>query len=213
MNSILKKIFVKKKKYRFVTIVSGLPRSGTSMMMQMLEAGGMPIIMDNLRKPDDDNPLGYYEFENVKKIKEDASWLKSCQGKAFKMVSALLYDLPPDNKYKVIFMKREMEEVLVSQGVMLERMGRGNVDISDAEMADKYVAHLQDIMEWISKQSAIDVLEISYNDVIEHPQKGAMRVNSFLGEGLKVEKMSGVVEASLYRQRKKPKHSEDNPDP
>ena len=107
-----------------IIVVSGLPRSGTSMMMQMLEAGGLPIVTDHIRKADEDNPRGYYELEKVKKIKEDPSWLADCHGKAFKMVSALLYFLPKSRKFKVIFMKRNIEEMLASQRLMLMRLGK-----------------------------------------------------------------------------------------
>src|SRR5713101_3371282 len=107
-----------------IIIVSGLPRSGTSLMMQMLENGGVEIVTDNIRAADTDNPRGYYEFEKVKKIKQDASWLPATRGKAFKMVSQLLYDLPTSEQYRIIFMERDLEEVLLSQEKMLQRLGR-----------------------------------------------------------------------------------------
>src|SRR5436309_9885827 len=101
-----------------IIIVSGLPRSGTSLMMQMLDNGGMEVVTDNIRTPDTDNPRGYYEFEQVKKIKHDTAWLPSTRGRAFKMVSQLLYDLPPSEQYAVIFMERDLDEVLASQEKM-----------------------------------------------------------------------------------------------
>ena len=104
-----------------ITIVSGLPRSGTSMMMRMLEAGGMEVVTDNIRKANGDNPHGYFEFEKVKKIKEDSSWLDETFGKVFKMVSMLLYELPSDKNYKIIFMKRNMKEIMASQRIMLKK--------------------------------------------------------------------------------------------
>src|SRR5437660_12828449 len=107
-----------------IIIVSGLPRSGTSLMMQMLENGGVPVVTDHIRTADTDNPRGYYEFEQVKKIKQDASWLPATRGKAVKMVSQLLYDLPTSERYKIIFMERDLDEVLASQEKMLERLGR-----------------------------------------------------------------------------------------
>src|SRR5574340_974338 len=116
-----------------ITIVSGPPRSGTSMMMKMLEAGGMEVIVDNVRQADDDNPHGYYELEKVKQIKEDTSWLESVQGKAVKMVSMLLYDLPADRTYNILFMKRDLAEILVSQRIMLERKGEGK-NFNEEEM-------------------------------------------------------------------------------
>ena len=107
-----------------IIVVSGLPRSGTSLMMQMLAAGGVEVVTDHVRTADTDNPRGYYEFELVKKIKQDASWLPEARGKAVKMVSQLLYDLPAGEKYRIIFLERDLDEVLVSQEKMLERLGR-----------------------------------------------------------------------------------------
>ncbi len=202
MKSIFKKFFKTEEKDDFITIVSGLPRSGTSMMMQMLEAGGLGIVTDNIRKPDEDNPRGYYEFERVKKIKEDKSWLDECRGKAVKMVSMLLYDLPLEKKYKIIFMKREMEEMLASQRVMLERLGQKGGDVSDEEMGKKFEKHLRQVEEWLAKQENIDVLYVKYNDVLNDSQKYAEMVSKFLGRNLNVEKMANVIERSLYRQRK-----------
>src|SRR5207247_9084675 len=103
-----------------IIIVSGLPRSGTSLMMQALENGGVEVVTDNIRTSDTDNPRGYYELEKVKKMKQDASWLPQARGKAFKMVSQLLYDLPPIESYRVIFMERDLDEMLISQEKMLE---------------------------------------------------------------------------------------------
>src|SRR2546430_7498795 len=107
-----------------IIIVSGLPRSGTSLMMQMLENGGVPVVTDHIRSADTDNPRGYYEFEQVKKIKTDTSWLPGTRGKAFKMVSQLLYDLPPSEKYMILFMERDWDEMLLSQEKMLQRLGK-----------------------------------------------------------------------------------------
>ena len=107
-----------------IIIVSGLPRSGTSLMMQMLASGGLKTVTDNVRTADTDNPRGYYELEKVKKIKDDASWLPETRGKAFKMVSQLLFDLPPNERYRIIFMERDLDEMLVSQEAMLQRRAR-----------------------------------------------------------------------------------------
>src|SRR5450432_3057856 len=107
-----------------ITVVSGLPRSGTSLMMQMLAAGGMPLLTDQIRAPDQDNPRGYFEFERVKQIKRDQAWLGSAVGKAVKIIHLLLYDLPPNRNYRVIFMRRNIEEVLISQRKMLQRTAR-----------------------------------------------------------------------------------------
>lgn len=184
-------------------IVSGLPRSGTSMMMQMLEAGGIPIVTDHIRKADEDNLQGYYEFEKVKTIKQDSSWLENCHGKVFKMVSALLYYLPKDNKYKVIFMKRKMEEMLASQNMMLQRQGQKGDNVSDDEMAKKFEKHLRKIENWLAKQTNMEVIYINYNEVIENPYENARIVSRFINGRPNVDKMARVVKKSLYRQKKK----------
>ena len=203
MKSILKKILLSEKRVDDIVIVSGLPRCGTSMMMQMLEAGGILPMTDHIRKADEDNPKGYYEFEKVKNIKKDASWLKNCHGKAFKMVSALLYYLPNDNRYKVIFMKREMGEMLASQNKMLQRKGQKSDTVSDEEMAEKLHKHLLKIEEWLANQNNIDVIYINYNEVVKNPYENANLVNQFVNGGLNVDKMAGSVKRSLYRQRKR----------
>jgi hypothetical protein len=190
-----------KKMDNIITIVSGLPRCGTSVMMQMLEAGGMEVVVDNIREADEDNPRGYYEFEKVKQIKEDSSWLDSTRGKAFKMVSMLLYELPKDEHYKVIFMRRNMHEMLASQRRMLERSGRDKKDDNDEEMARLYGKHLNQIEKWLETQEHIDVIYVNYSDVIERPRENADSVNRFLGSRMRVEKMVEAVDKSLYRNR------------
>ncbi len=170
-------------------------------MMQMLEAGGMPIVTDHIRKPDEDNLRGYYEYEKVKEIKENSDWLDNCIGKAFKLVSVLLYSLPKDRKYKVIFMKRKMEEMLTSQKVMLERKGIKSDFMGDEEMSKKFEKHLQKIEEWLANQNHIDTAYINYNDVIQNPYENAKRINRFLGNRLNVDKIASVVKKSMYRQR------------
>jgi hypothetical protein len=172
------------------------------MMMRMLEAGGVSIVTDNTRKADQDNPRGYYEFEKVKKVREDSTWLKTCRGKAFKMVSMLLYDLPPNENYKIIFMKRNMAEVLDSQRLMLRRRGKDANKVSDEEMAQKYEEHLQALAGWIAKQANVDVIYVKYNDVISNPCENAAIVARFLKNRLDIDKMASVVEKSLHRQRK-----------
>lgn len=200
--SIFKKFFKQDGGKDFITIVSGLPRSGTSMMMRMLEAGGMEIVTDNIRKADDDNPRGYFEYERVKKLKEDGSCLDVCHGKAVKIISMLLFDLPSNRKYKVIFMRREMEEMLASQKVMLKRLGKKDDDISDEAMAEKFQKHLRQVEAWLDQQQYLDVLYLTYNDVIADALEYANRVNEFLGRNLNVKKMVGAIETSLYRQRR-----------
>jgi hypothetical protein len=184
-----------------ITIVSGLPRSGTSMVMRMLEAGGMDIVVDHVRKPDEDNPVGYFEFEKVKKIKKDASWLNAIKGKAIKVISKLLYDLPSKYQYKVIFMTRNMDEMLKSQRKMLERRGVAD-DSNDEEMARFFQEHLADIEGWLRDRTYIQVLYVDYNDAVSDALESAQRINEFLGHTLDVEKMVMAVDKSLYRNRR-----------
>jgi Sulfotransferase domain len=183
-----------------IIIVSGLPRSGTSLMMQMLENGGIEVLTDQLRSADVDNPRGYYELEKVKKIKEDASWLPLARGKAFKMVSQLLYCLPPTEEYRIIFMNRDLDEVLRSQEKMLKRLGR-SADTSD-EMKQSFAMHLQKLQAWLQKQENMQVLRVSYNDLMGNPKGQAERVNEFLRGGANVPGMAKTVDPSLYRNRK-----------
>ncbi|MHC5076820.1 MAG: sulfotransferase domain-containing protein [Planctomycetota bacterium] len=186
----------------FVTVVTGLPRSGTSVMMQILEAGGMEILTDNVRTSDEDNPKGYYEFEAVKQTKKDPSWVADAAGKAVKMVYRLLYEMPKEYEYRVIFTRRNMDEVLQSQKIMLERTGNNEQGISDEKFAEMFKKDLEKIDEWIKGQDNISVISVNYKDVIETPQEQCERINEFLGGVLDVEKMPLVVDASLYRNRK-----------
>ena len=183
-----------------ITIVSGLPRSGTSMMMKMLEAGGMEVMVDNVRPADDDNPQGYYELEKVKQIKENTSWLDSVQGKAVKMVSMLLYDLPADRKYTILFMKRDIDEILISQRIMLERKGEGR-NINDEEMKELFTRHLLEIAKWLDNQKNMRVLYVNYKDILDNPVGNARRINEHLGNCLNTDNMVLAVDTSLYRQR------------
>ena len=183
-------------------IISGLPRSGTAMMMQMLEAGGMRVVTDRMRKPDEKNPIGYYEYEKVKRLGEDASWLDACKGKALKVISALLYHLPGDRHYKVIFMERKLGEILASQEAMLESLGRKMAVQDDQKMADEFQEHLHRIKDWLARQRNMETIYVNYGETIRKPVETAKRVVEFIGERLEVDKMASAVRESLYRQRK-----------
>jgi hypothetical protein len=195
---------MRRKTQQYITIVSGLPRSGTSMMMRMLEAGGMEVIVDHIRQPDADNPQGYYEFEQVKRIKEDAAFLESAYGKAVKMISALLYDLPPSKTYKILFMKRRLAEVLVSQKIMLQRQGAETQEADDQKMAPAFEKHLAELASWLAQQKNMEVLYVDYHEVIAHPTASAQAVQHFLGHRLDVQSMVAVVDQALYRNRATP---------
>lgn len=184
----------------FLTIVSGLPRSGTSLMMKMLEAGGMPVLVDNVREADLDNPRGYYEFEPVKQTKADASWVAPAVGKAVKMVYLLLLDLPRDHDYRVIFMRRNLDEVLASQKSMLERLGKTS-PLIDARMAALFRDGLARFDAWVMGQPNFRLLDVSYNAMVTDPAPFVRDVNQFLGNGLDVDAMTRVVDPSLYRNR------------
>jgi len=183
-----------------ITVVSGLPRSGTSMMMRMLEAGGLEVLTDELREADADNPKGYYEFERVKQLEHDKSWLGNAEGKVVKIISQLLYHLPGDATYKVVFMRRNMEELLASQRRMLARRGESD-QLDDRQMAQLFRKHLEQIQGWLDQQPGFDVVYVSYNEVLEDPQEQARKVNRFLGDTLDVDAMVRVVDPDLYRQR------------
>jgi len=184
-----------------ITIVSGLPRSGTSLMMQMLEAGGLPILKDDIRAADADNPKGYYEFERVKQVAQDQAWLEHARGKGVKMVSALLLDLPGTYTYRVVFMRRKMEEILASQKTMLQRSGKRTDAVSDETMATLFRKHLSQVEKWLSEQPNVQVLYVSYNAMIADPIKEIERIGQFLGHELDTDKMTTVIDRTLYRQR------------
>ena len=185
-----------------IIIVSGLPRSGTSMMMKALEAGGLEALIDNIRKADEDNPKGYYEFEPVKKTKEDPSWLNQAGGKVVKMVYRLLYDLPVEGcTYRVVFMERDLQEVLASQKKMLARSGRDQKGISDEQMAQLFTAELDKCRDWLAEQSSFSVLYVSYQDMLRDPAAQARRINEFFGGTLNTEALAASVDPKLYRNR------------
>jgi broad-specificity NMP kinase len=186
-----------------VIIVSGLPRSGTSMMMKMLEAGGLQPIIDNLRTADEDNPKGYYEFERVKQLpKGDFAWLPEAKDKVVKVIAALLPYLPADYAYRVVFMQRAMPEVLASQRQMLIRRGEDPDKIPDEVMANLFQKHLKQVDTWMAAQSNVQRLDVSYNKMLEGSNAIIVRLNEFLGGKLDVAEMALVIDPSLHRQRK-----------
>jgi len=185
----------------YVCIVSGLPRSGTSMMMNALEAGGMEVLTDHIRQADEDNPRGYYEFEPVKKTREDPSWLREAKGKAVKVIYRLLYDLPKEYRYRVIFMQRNLKETLESQNRMLRRNGRPVDTIPEKKMLTLLAAELSKCERWLAVQPNFNVLYVDYRTMIEDGQKQARKINKFLDGGLDVKAMAAVVDPSLYRNR------------
>ena len=171
-------------------------------MMSMLAAGGLEVLTDQLRTPDDDNPVGYFELEDVKKlIKGDHSWLASSNGKAIKVISTLLPYLPDGYHYRIIFMRRPMEEVLASQRKMLINRGENPDKISDDQMTEIFEKNLQQTERWINSQAHATRIDINYKQLIANPRPLVAEINIFLGGDLDEDKMLGVIDPTLYRQR------------
>ncbi|MDE2889247.1 MAG: sulfotransferase family protein [Gemmatimonadota bacterium] len=186
-----------------IVVVSGLPRSGTSMMMQMLEAGGMGVLTDGLRTADEDNLNGYFEFEKVKALKSDGSWLPEARGRAVKIISELLKYLPDTFEYRVIFVRRALEEVLASQDRMLVRRGvQPGGQAENTEIARVFRRHLQETEAWLSGRPGFRTLFAEHRHILADPAREAARVNAFLDHRLDETAMAASVDASLYRQRR-----------
>jgi len=185
-----------------VIVVSGLPRSGTSLMMNMLRAGGVPIVTDELRTADDDNPRGYFELERVKQLaKGDAAWVQEANGHAVKVISALLEHLPATTTYRVLFMQRRLPEVLASQRKMLERRGEPTDTVPDEKMAALFEKHLEKIEGWLAQQPNFSVLYVPYHELAERPEGQLDRIVDFLGLPLDRDAMLAAVDPALYRNR------------
>lgn len=184
-----------------ITVVSGLPRSGTSMMMRMLAEGGLPIITDEHRRADDDNPNGYFELEVVRQLKDgNAAWLKEMNGKGVKVISALLEYLPPDYHYKIIFMERDPKETLASQKRMLDHRGQAS-RLSDPEMEQQFQTHLAAMKPWLIRQPNMEVLYVNYNALMSDPELYCGKIVNFLNVPLDRARMLGVPDRRLYRNR------------
>jgi hypothetical protein len=187
----------------YIIVVSGLPRSGTSMMVQMLKAGGIEPLTDELRAADESNPKGYYELERVKKLKEgDTEWVGSAVGKSVKVISALLDGLPPAYQYRIIFMQRNVDEILASQKQMLIKRGEPTDKVTDAQLADIFQKHLKKTADWLAIQPNMKVVYVNYNEMLKDPLPSLKRVNQFLDSKLNLDEMAAVVDKNLYRQRK-----------
>ncbi|MFZ5480876.1 MAG: sulfotransferase [Myxococcota bacterium] len=201
--SLFSALFGRKPQGEPVIVVSGLPRSGTSMMMKMLEAGGLAPLTDGVRTADVDNPKGYYEYERVKDLEKetDKSYVRDARGKVLKVISFLLKDLPDDNDYRIVFMRRDLGEVLASQNKMLKHRGEQD-DSDDAAMKDAYLSHLASVRIMSRKKENWQLLEVRYDETVASPRDTAAKLNDFLGGKLNVEAMVTAVDAELYRNRK-----------
>lgn len=189
-----------------ITLVTGLPRSGTSMMMRILEAGGIPPLIDNLRRADSDNPNGYYEFEPVKHTREDPSWLDHAEGCAVKLVYLLLRDLPDDRRYRVIFMQRALKEVIASQNKMLDRLGSAPAGPTDPRtLVGTFAAETATAKAWLKDRPAFHVHYVNYNHILEAPRQTLDTLRAFVADPmLDLDAMCAVVDPKLYRQRANP---------
>jgi hypothetical protein len=188
---------------RPIVIVSGLPRSGTSLMMKMLDAGGLPVWTDNIREADDQNPNGYYELERIKDLDKrlERRWMRHGRGRAVKVISSLLEHLPADNNYRVILMHRDLDEVLASQRAMLARRGDAAGAEHDATLKTAYEVHLRRVRHLLQSGSYFTMLDVGYADVIADPAAAAARVDAFVGGGLDLNRMATAVDPALYRNR------------
>lgn len=186
-----------------ITVVSGLPRSGTSMMMRILEVGGVELLSDGAREADEDNPKGYHEYEPVKGLHRGKhDWLRVASGKAVKIVSPLLRFLPREYQYKIVFMQRKMEEILASQRIMLARRGEIADRYGDRKMADIYENDLRQIELWMGNNPSVTALFVNYNGLLQEPLPALCRVNEFFDGTLDIDAMTAVIERDLYRQRR-----------
>ncbi|OYT26669.1 MAG: sulfotransferase family protein [Candidatus Altiarchaeales archaeon ex4484_96] len=184
-----------------VVVVSGLPRSGTSMLMKMLDAGGIKPLTDEIREADVDNPRGYYEFERVKKLPQESDWVPRARGKAVKVLAELIKHLPQGYNYKVVFMQRRIPEIIASQKKMLVRRGEDPNKVSDEEMEELLRNYLMLMKSYINDREDMMVCYVSYNDLLEHPRREVKALNRFLGGVLDEEEMVSVIEPNLYRNR------------
>ncbi len=202
--NFLTRLFSKNSSQQPVIVVSGLPRSGTSLMMMMMQAAGITPVADGERSADEDNPKGYYEFERVKDLKDgDLGWVDEASGKAVKVISALLPYLPGHLDYKALFMLRSLDEILASQRMMLIRRGEDPEKISDEEMARHFQTHLVQTKDWLARQPNISTLYVDYDRLIADPEPIVREINRFLGGKYNEQLMAAVVDPKLYRQRKR----------
>lgn len=186
-----------------VVVVSGLPRSGTSMAMKMLEAGGVAVVTDGARAADIDNPKGYFEDDRVLELAEtaDKSWLRHARGRAVKIISYLLRHLPKDNNYQVLLMRRDIDEVLASQAKMLERRGEAP-GADDGAMRELFETDLWKASYHLKHAGYIEAIDVHYSQVLADPVAHARRIAGFLGrDDLDIDAMAAIVDPDLYRNR------------
>jgi predicted AlkP superfamily phosphohydrolase/phosphomutase/tetratricopeptide (TPR) repeat protein len=180
-----------------IVIVSGLPRSGTSMMMQMLAAGGVNVWTDGLRQPDEDNPRGYFELVHATQLAQDHSWLPQARGRAVKIVAPLLPKLPPNEHYRIILMQRDPGALIASQHVMLERLGRNGAALDEAGLSATYNQWLHAVSGWMADRDQVAVLPCSYEEVLKDPVGVSRMIEAFLGRPFDCSRAAAAVDARL----------------
>jgi hypothetical protein len=184
-----------------ITIVSGLPRSGTSLMMQMLAAGGIPALSDGERQADADNPRGYFEWERIKLLPKEPDCIEEAEGKVVKVISQLLFALPAGRDYRIIFMQRPLAEVVASQAEMIRRRGTAGAALTPAALITGLGAHLNQVNAWLGDKANISVHRVEHHDVLREPLRASESIQQFLDSPLDVVAMSRQIDTSLYRQR------------
>lgn len=184
-----------------ITVVSGLPRTGTSLMMQMLAAGGMAALTDGERQADRDNPRGYFEWERIKLLSKQPDCIQEAEGKVVKVISQLLFALPAGREYRVILMHRPLAEVVASQAEMIRRRGTTGAALTPAALIAGLKAHLNQVDAWLKDRAHISVHRVEHHDVLREPLRVSESIQQFLGRPLDTAAMSQQIDASLYRQR------------
>jgi len=184
-----------------ITLVTGTPRSGTSLVMQMLRAGGMPLLCDDARPADADNPRGYFEYDAVRRTGRDAAWLDAAAGRAVKVVHALVPCLPAGRAYRVIDVRRPAGEVLASQRAMLRRTNAPTQDEDAALLERAFRSQCEAMARWVLRVAGAPLLRLEYPEVVRDPAAAADRLRRFLAADLDARAMAGAVEPELYRQR------------
>jgi hypothetical protein len=172
------------------------------MMMKILESAGIPPLTDGLRVADEDNPKGYYEYEQVKNLVEgDTAWLSEAHGKAVKIISALLPYLPLNHQYRIVFMQRKIGEILSSQHKMLINRGVAPNSVCDSDMAASYLRHVKKTELWLKNTAGVQYINIDYNLMLSAPESHLLQLNRFFGGKLDMESMLAGIDPMLYRNR------------
>jgi hypothetical protein len=184
-----------------ITVVSGLPRSGTSLMMQMLAAGGLTPLTDRLREANEENPRSYYEWEPIKQLPKTPALIEQAEGKVVKVISSLLLSLPLNYEYRVVFLRRPMAQIVASQAAMILRQTGSAPKLAPAAMQNALETHLRGVAGWLNARTAIPVHWVDYPALVDSPLDHAHALAAFLGGGLNADVMAAAVDASLHRNR------------